>query len=86
VWRTPGHVSVMIQPEGERAVITGAMTHHPCQMAHPDWFARRRRPAVGAGPLDLAGDSAHAWRLGCSFAGLERDFRPHSTDRGFVNA
>ncbi|HLZ83070.1 MAG TPA: MBL fold metallo-hydrolase [Caulobacteraceae bacterium] len=34
---TPGHVSVMIESEGETAVITGDMTHHPCQMAHPDW-------------------------------------------------
>lgn len=34
---TPGHVSVLIESDGERAVITGDMTHHPCQMAHPDW-------------------------------------------------
>jgi glyoxylase-like metal-dependent hydrolase (beta-lactamase superfamily II) len=34
---TPGHVSVMIESEGESAVITGDMTHHPCQLAHPDW-------------------------------------------------
>ncbi|MGH6971832.1 MAG: MBL fold metallo-hydrolase, partial [Caulobacteraceae bacterium] len=34
---TPGHVCVSIESEGERAVITGDMTHHPCQMAHPDW-------------------------------------------------
>jgi glyoxylase-like metal-dependent hydrolase (beta-lactamase superfamily II) len=34
---TPGHVSVMIESEGERAAITGDMTHHPCQLAHPDW-------------------------------------------------
>ncbi len=34
---TPGHVSVMIESEGETAVITGDMSHHPCQMAHPDW-------------------------------------------------
>ena len=34
---TPGHVSVIIESEGERAVITGDMTHHPCQLAHPDW-------------------------------------------------
>jgi glyoxylase-like metal-dependent hydrolase (beta-lactamase superfamily II) len=27
----------MIESEGERAVITGDMTHHPCQLAHPDW-------------------------------------------------
>ena len=34
---TPGHVSVMIESEGQAAVITGDMSHHPCQMAHPDW-------------------------------------------------
>lgn len=34
---TPGHVSVMIESQGETAVITGDMTHHPCQMAHPEW-------------------------------------------------
>jgi glyoxylase-like metal-dependent hydrolase (beta-lactamase superfamily II) len=34
---TPGHVSVMIESEGQTAVITGDITHHPCQMAHPEW-------------------------------------------------
>lgn len=34
---TPGHVSVLIESQGQRAVITGDMSHHPCQMAHPDW-------------------------------------------------
>ena len=34
---TPGHVSVLITSEGQRAAITGDMTHHPCQLAHPDW-------------------------------------------------
>jgi glyoxylase-like metal-dependent hydrolase (beta-lactamase superfamily II) len=34
---TPGHVSVIIESEGQSAVITGDMTHHPCQMAHPEW-------------------------------------------------
>lgn len=34
---TPGHVSVAIESRGERAVITGDMTHHPCQLAHPHW-------------------------------------------------
>lgn len=34
---TPGHVSVLIESGGERAAITGDMSHHPCQMAHPDW-------------------------------------------------
>jgi len=37
---TPGHVSVMIESEGHRAVITGDMSHHPCQMAHPEWSPR----------------------------------------------
>ena len=34
---TPGHVSVAIESRGERAVITGDMIHHPCQIKHPDW-------------------------------------------------
>jgi glyoxylase-like metal-dependent hydrolase (beta-lactamase superfamily II) len=37
IGHTPGHVSVMIESEGERAVITGDIAHHPCQMAHPEW-------------------------------------------------
>ena len=34
---TPGHVSVLIQSEGERAVITGDLMHSPCQFGHPAW-------------------------------------------------
>ena len=34
---TPGHVSVVIESEGETAIITGDMMHHPCQIAHPEW-------------------------------------------------
>jgi glyoxylase-like metal-dependent hydrolase (beta-lactamase superfamily II) len=34
---TPGHVSVLIESEGERAMITGDIMHHPVQIAHPDW-------------------------------------------------
>jgi glyoxylase-like metal-dependent hydrolase (beta-lactamase superfamily II) len=34
---TPGHVSVHIRSQGEDAVITGDMIHHPCQIAHPEW-------------------------------------------------
>jgi len=33
---TPGHVSVVIESGGERAVITGDMAHHPIQFAEPD--------------------------------------------------
>jgi glyoxylase-like metal-dependent hydrolase (beta-lactamase superfamily II) len=36
---TPGHVSVVIESHGERAVITGDLMHHPCQIAHPEWSA-----------------------------------------------
>jgi glyoxylase-like metal-dependent hydrolase (beta-lactamase superfamily II) len=34
---TPGHVSVYITSQGEEAVITGDLVHHPCQFARPDW-------------------------------------------------
>ena len=34
---TPGHASVHITSQGEEAVITGDVMHHPCQVAHPDW-------------------------------------------------
>jgi glyoxylase-like metal-dependent hydrolase (beta-lactamase superfamily II) len=34
---TPGHVSVMIQSQGEQALITGDFMHHPCQIARPEW-------------------------------------------------
>ena len=34
---TPGHVSVRISSRGEDAVITGDMTHHPSQIARPEW-------------------------------------------------
>ncbi|EYD74946.1 putative metallo-beta-lactamase superfamily protein [Rubellimicrobium mesophilum DSM 19309] len=36
VGHTPGHVSVMIESEGQRAVITGNIAHHPCQIALSD--------------------------------------------------
>lgn len=48
IGHTPGHVSVMIESEGERAVITGDMTHHPCQMAHPDWSLGDSDPKAAA--------------------------------------
>ena len=34
---TPGHVSVRIASDGEQAVITGDLMHHPCQIARPQW-------------------------------------------------
>ncbi len=35
---TPGHVSILISSEGENAIISGDCVHHPCQIAHPEWF------------------------------------------------
>ena len=34
---TPGHVSVFIESEGVRALITGDCIHHPCQIAELEW-------------------------------------------------
>jgi len=34
---TPGHVSVVVESGDHRAIITGDMIHHPCQLAHPEW-------------------------------------------------
>ena len=36
---TPGHVSVLIESQGEVGVITGDIFHHPCQIAYPHWCA-----------------------------------------------
>ena len=33
---TPGHISVVIESDGDRAIITGDMTHNPLQIADPD--------------------------------------------------
>jgi glyoxylase-like metal-dependent hydrolase (beta-lactamase superfamily II) len=44
VGHSPGHVSVMIESEGRRTVITGDMAHHPCQIAHPDWTVADHDP------------------------------------------
>lgn len=34
---TPGHVSVLIESQGARALITGDTIHHPCQVGEPTW-------------------------------------------------
>jgi glyoxylase-like metal-dependent hydrolase (beta-lactamase superfamily II) len=34
---TPGHVSLWIESQGERALITGDVLHHPVQLAEPSW-------------------------------------------------
>jgi glyoxylase-like metal-dependent hydrolase (beta-lactamase superfamily II) len=34
---SPGHMSLLIASDGEEALLTGDVAHHPCQMAHLDW-------------------------------------------------
>jgi len=34
---SPGHMSIHIESDGEEALLTGDVAHHPCQMAHLDW-------------------------------------------------
>jgi glyoxylase-like metal-dependent hydrolase (beta-lactamase superfamily II) len=34
---SPGHMSLFIASDGEEALLTGDVAHHPCQMAHLDW-------------------------------------------------
>ena len=34
---TPGHVSIAIESQGQRALITGDCIHHPCQLTRPEW-------------------------------------------------
>lgn len=45
---TPGHVSIVIESKGERAVITGDMMHHPIQFERPG----------DKGRFDMLGDIA----------------------------
>jgi len=47
---SPGHVSVLIESRGQRALITGDMTHHPVQWAEPDWGL----PMVDYDPVQAA--------------------------------
>jgi glyoxylase-like metal-dependent hydrolase (beta-lactamase superfamily II) len=34
---SPGHFSLHIRSNGEEALLTGDVAHHPCQMAYLDW-------------------------------------------------
>ncbi|MGB1879730.1 MAG: MBL fold metallo-hydrolase [Gammaproteobacteria bacterium] len=49
---TPGHVSVHIESQGEHAIISGDMMHHPCQIARPEWVT----------PFDADNEAAFATR------------------------
>ena len=72
---TPGHVSVTIESEGEQAVITGDMTHHPCQMAHPDWSLGDSDPDAAARfRVGRAVKLLHETDLPCAEIAIEGDF------------
>ena len=49
---TPGHCSVLIESEGESAMITGDFLHHPIQFNNPDLVS----------PFDVDNDTAVATR------------------------
>jgi glyoxylase-like metal-dependent hydrolase (beta-lactamase superfamily II) len=34
---TPGHASVLIESQNQRAIMAGDLLHHPCQIAKPSW-------------------------------------------------
>lgn len=34
---SPGHMSVLVTSDGQQALLTGDVAHHPCQMARLDW-------------------------------------------------
>lgn len=34
---TPHHISVVIESKGKKAIISGDVVHHPCQIAYPEW-------------------------------------------------
>jgi glyoxylase-like metal-dependent hydrolase (beta-lactamase superfamily II) len=43
---SPGHMSIHIQSDGEDALLTGDVAHHPCQMAHLEWSSTADSDAV----------------------------------------
>jgi glyoxylase-like metal-dependent hydrolase (beta-lactamase superfamily II) len=68
---SPGHVSCVIESAGKRAVISGDVMHHPCQVAHPQWSSvldvdQDRARTARAAFLEEFADSALV--LGTHFA------------------
>ena len=37
---TPGHVSILVTSQGERALVLGDAAHNPAQIVEPDWVSR----------------------------------------------
>ena len=79
---TPGHVSVMVESTGERAIITADSIHHPCQLRNPDWSVSADADRAAAVATRSALLEAHAGKptlfIGTHWAGrscgyVERD-------------
>jgi glyoxylase-like metal-dependent hydrolase (beta-lactamase superfamily II) len=62
---TPGHVSVHVSSEGDEALITGDMVHHPAQIARPEWscFLDHDPAASAAVRREVFGEAARAGTL-----------------------
>ncbi|MFM9999631.1 MAG: MBL fold metallo-hydrolase [Burkholderiaceae bacterium] len=83
---TPGHVSVLVESEGARALITGDSIHHPCQLRHTGWTLaadadRDAAAATRAALLDRHADTPTLF-IGTHWAGrscgyVERDGRSY---------
>jgi glyoxylase-like metal-dependent hydrolase (beta-lactamase superfamily II) len=37
---TPGHVSILVTSQGQRALVLGDAAHNPAQFEEPDWVSR----------------------------------------------
>ena len=72
---TPGHVSLWVESDGERALITGDFLHHQVQCAEPDWAE------IGDADADVARATRHrmlarAAETGVLFVGTHFPGRP----------
>ena len=66
---TPGHVTVGVYSQGERAVIIGDVSHHPLQLDHPDWSPSAdvdpvQSAATRRSLMDAAADDGRTWIAG----------------------
>ena len=53
---TPGHQSILVSSEGEKAIILGDVSHTPVQIIHPDWS-----PMFDVDPDQSAKTRAEVW-------------------------
>lgn len=58
---TPHHVAVKVDSNGQSALFTGDVFHHPCQIAHPEWMSfdtdKKAALATRKGLLEQYADS-----------------------------